>query len=108
MEAQRLANAKGQFSQISVIADPGVSQAQVKANIAQALKQHGQGQYEVITGKAITKENQDSLHDQLRFINVFLGVFALVALVVGSFIIYNTFSIVVAQRTREMALQRRF
>ncbi|MDQ1447089.1 MAG: putative transport system permease protein [Actinomycetota bacterium] len=105
-EAQRLANAKGQFSQISVVADSGVSQDQVKANIAQTLKDNGAGQYEVITGKAITKENQDSLHDQLQFINVFLGVFALVALVVGSFIIYNTFSIVVAQRTREMALLR--
>src|SRR5439155_916234 len=79
-EAQRLANAKDQFSQISVIADSGVSQDQVKADIAQALKDHGEGQYEVITGKAITKENQDSLHDQLRFINVFLGVFALVVL----------------------------
>ena len=33
-------------------------------------------------------------------------IFALVALVVGSFIIYNTFSIVVAQRSREMALLR--
>ena len=60
----------------------------------------------MITGKAITKENQDALHEQLQFINIFLGVFALIALVVGSFIIYNTFSIVVAQRTREMALLR--
>jgi len=105
-EAQRLANAVGEYSQISVLADPGVSQDQVKANIATELVGNGQGQYEVITGKAITKENQNSLHDQLKFINIFLGVFALVALIVGSFIIYNTFSIVVAQRSREMALLR--
>jgi putative ABC transport system permease protein len=105
-EAQRLANAKGEFSQISVIADPGVSQDQVETNIAKTLSDNGDGQYEVITGKAITKENQNSLHDQLKFINIFLGVFALIALVVGSFIIYNTFSIVVAQRSREMALLR--
>jgi putative ABC transport system permease protein len=105
-EAQRLANATREFSQISVIADSGVSQEQVKDNIAKTLNDNGQGEYEVITGKAITKENQNSLHDQLQFINIFLGVFALVALIVGSFIIYNTFSIVVAQRSREMALLR--
>jgi putative ABC transport system permease protein len=42
----------------------------------------------------------------LGFVNVFLLTFALVALVVGSFVIYNTFSITVAQRTKETALLR--
>ena len=65
-----------------------------------------QTRYEVITGKALTKENQDAIHKALGFINIALLVFALVALIVGVFIIYNTFSIVVAQRTREMALLR--
>ena len=60
----------------------------------------------MITGKAITKENQDAIHKQLGFISIGLSVFALVALIVGAFIIYNTFSIVVAQRMREMALLR--
>src|SRR6185312_10079792 len=41
-----------------------------------------------------------------KFFNTFLLTFAIIALFVGSFIIYNTFSIVVAQRTREMALLR--
>ena len=63
--------------------------------------------YEVITGKAITKENQDVVHKTSSASSTsFLLIFALVALIVGSFIIYNTFSIVVAQRTREMALLR--
>ena len=42
----------------------------------------------------------------MSFFSTFLLVFAVIALFVGSFIIYNTFSIIVAQRTREMALLR--
>ena len=42
----------------------------------------------------------------LQFVNMFLMTFAIVALVVGSFVIYNTFSITVAQRTKETALLR--
>ncbi len=42
----------------------------------------------------------------MSFLNVFLMVFAIIALFVGSFIIYNSFSILVAQRTKEMALLR--
>ena len=60
----------------------------------------------MITGKAITKENQDAINKQLGFLRIGLTVFALIALIVGAFIIYNTFSIVVAQRLREMALLR--
>ena len=105
-EAQRLANAVGQFSQISVVAKPGVSQTQVASDIQQTLAANNAGQYEVITGKALTKETQDSVHKALGFITTALLVFAFVALIVGMFIIYNTFSIVVAQRMREMALLR--
>ena len=43
---------------------------------------------------------------QLAFLNMFLMTFAIVALLVGSFVIYNTFSITVAQRTKETALLR--
>jgi len=105
-EVQFLGNAVNQFSQISVVARPGVSQTQVASDIARTLAAHGDGQYEVITGKALTKETQDSVHKALGFITTALLVFAFVALIVGMFIIYNTFSIVVAQRMREMALLR--
>ena len=105
-EAQRLANAPNQFSQISLRANPGVSQTQLQQNISQSLSAQGSGQYQVVTGKQITKENQDAIQKQLSFFNIALLIFALIALVVGAVIIYNTFSIVVAQRTREMALLR--
>jgi putative ABC transport system permease protein len=105
-EAQRLANSVGQFGEISAAAVPGVAQAQLQHNIQSYLASHGNTQFEVLTGKQITKENQDAVQKQLGFFNIALTIFALIALVVGAFIIYNTFSIVVAQRTRELALLR--
>jgi putative ABC transport system permease protein len=105
-EMQRVAGVQKQYSQIAVVAKPGVSQTHVAQDIRRTLGAHGQGKYEVITGKALTKESQDSVHKALRFITTALLVFAFVALIVGMFIIYNTFSIVVAQRMREMALLR--
>jgi len=104
-EVQLVANVKNEFSQISVVAKPGVSQTQVAGDIERTLAANGQ-HYQVITGKALTKENQDAVHKALGFISTALLVFAFVALIVGMFIIYNTFSIVVAQRMREMALLR--
>jgi putative ABC transport system permease protein len=105
-QVQLVANVKNEFSQISVVAKAGVSQTQVASDIDQTLRADGHTQYQVITGKALTKENQDAVHKALGFISTALLVFAFVALIVGMFIIYNTFSIVVAQRMREMALLR--
>jgi putative ABC transport system permease protein len=61
---------------------------------------------EVLTGSEITAEQQDAIDEALSFFDILLLVFAGVALFVSSFIIYNTFSIVVAQRMREHALLR--
>ena len=58
------------------------------------------------TTTQIAAENQTQLQQGLSFITTFLLVFAAVALVVGTFLILNTFSIIVAQRTRELALFR--
>jgi putative ABC transport system permease protein len=61
---------------------------------------------EVLTGAEITEENQDAIHEAMSFFDILLFVFAGVALFVASFIVYNTFSIIVAQRTKEHALLR--
>jgi putative ABC transport system permease protein len=61
---------------------------------------------EVVTGAQITKEGQSAVRSALGFFDTFLMVFAGIALFVGSFLIFNTFSIVVAQRLRELALLR--
>ncbi len=105
-QAQKLANAVGRFSQISVVARHGVSQSQLATSVGQRLASRGLLQYEVVTGADVTKENQNAVRDFLSLVRWALVVFAVVALVVGAFIIYNTFSIVVAQRMREMALLR--
>lgn len=100
--AQELVGKPGKFEQIAVVGQDGVSQEQLVADISEVLPDGT----EALTGSAITKENQDDVASQLGFITTFLLIFAGIALFVGSFIIYNTFSIIVAQRTRELALLR--
>ncbi|MBJ7381203.1 MAG: ABC transporter permease, partial [Acidimicrobiia bacterium] len=102
-EAQRLSGAVGQYDGISVSAVDGVSQEQMVRRIDAALSDP---KVEVITGATLTKENQDQFTQQLSFFSTALLAFALISLFVGSFIIFNTFSIIVAQRTREIGLMR--
>ncbi|HEX9506330.1 MAG TPA: ABC transporter permease, partial [Acidimicrobiia bacterium] len=105
--ASRVLGTPGQFDSINVRADPGVSQDQVVRNIETALKiDPAAKKVEVTSGKDITKESQNNIKNNLSFFNTFLLIFGLVALLVGSFIIFNTFSIIVAQRGRELALLR--
>ena len=59
-----------------------------------------------ITGEADTADKQADLREDLKFFNTFLLAFAYISLFVGMFIIYNTFSIVIAQRTRDLAMLR--
>lgn len=102
-QAQAIIGATDQFDSISVVAKPDVSQTALQHAIEQKLHDR---KLEVLTGQQITKENQSDIQKGFSFFNTALLVFAAVALFVGSFIIFNTFSIVVAQRTREMALLR--
>ena len=85
------------------VAKPGVSQQQLVSSLKQAIP-HGT---EAITGAAQTKEMQNAVPEMSSsFFNTFLLIFAVVALLVGAFMIFNTFSITVAQRTRENGLMR--
>ena len=100
--AEALVAEPGQVDAVAVVAADGVSQQQVTDNIANVLPTKA----EVLTGDQITAETQGDVKDGLSFFNTFLMVFALIALFVGAFIIFNTFSIIVAQRQKEMALLR--
>jgi putative ABC transport system permease protein len=100
--AQRLVAAPGKYTSIFFVAKPGISQQQVVSNLRQALP-HG---LEAITGATMISETQNSFAKALAFFNTFLLIFAVVALLVGAFMIFNTFSITVAQRTRENGLMR--
>ena len=61
---------------------------------------------ETLTGAEITKETQDDIGQALSFFGIILSTFSYIALGVGSFVIYNVFSISAAQRQRENALLR--
>ncbi|HEY3506918.1 MAG TPA: FtsX-like permease family protein [Actinocatenispora sp.] len=92
----------GVYSSVSVTADKGVSQSTLKDRVSGAVGHS----YEVQTGDALAKKATDSIKEGLKFLNYVLLGFAGVALFVGAFLILNTFSIIVAQRTRELALMR--
>ena len=92
----------GRVSSFSVTGSPGVSQAELRDRIALLLPPKA----EAVTMKAANEQAKKELHDALGFINTFLLVFAFVSVFVGAFIIFNTFFMLVAQRTRELALLR--
>lgn len=100
--AQELVAEPGRIDGVRVAAAPGVSEDDLATRIAAAV----QGDLEVLTGAELTAEDQDAVAAGLGFFSTFLLTFALVALFVGSFLIYNTFTILVAQRGRETALLR--
>lgn len=101
--AQQYLLKPGQVSMILVKAAPGVSQTQLVQNIGKELPAGTQA----ITGSQYTQDNVSAIDSTfLNFFEAFLTTFAVIALVVASFSIYNTFAILLAQRTRESALLR--
>jgi putative ABC transport system permease protein len=101
-EAQRLTGKEGEFDGISVQAAPGVSPEELTRRIRRVLPPR----VLVETGtQAAARQSQD-VKDDLSFFRIILLVFGGVALLVGSFLIFNTFSITIAQRIRELGLLR--
>ena len=90
------------YSRVALTAEPGVSQKELAAEAAKGLPDN----LEAVTGDKMAKEVESLINQVLDFLNIFLLVFAAIALVVGTFLIINTFSILVAQRSRELALMR--
>ena len=99
--AMRLADQPDQFNFIAVAAEDTVSEQQLADNLVSALPDQ-----QVLTGAAFTEENQQSISQFVDILGIFVSVFGYIALFVAIFIIYNTFSIIVTQRTRETALLR--
>jgi putative ABC transport system permease protein len=100
--AQQLLGEPDGFTGVSVATAEGVTPVQLKERVAAALGED----YDVKTATEQADDLAASFSEGLAFFNVFLLVFAGVALFVGTFIILNTFSMLVAQRTRELALLR--
>jgi putative ABC transport system permease protein len=93
---------KDAFSTIWVTADPGVSQTTLREAVARDLPPGARA----LTGDDAADESASQVLQGVKFLQTFLLIFAAVALVVGAYLIVNTFSILVAQRSRELALLR--
>ncbi len=101
-EAQFITGNVGRFNQISVGLNPDVSPEELKERIERVVPPT----LRVETAEQNANRSSDEIHDALSFLPIFLGVFAAVALIVGAFVIFNTFSITVSQRIREYGLLR--
>jgi len=101
-EAQRVVGEKGAFDQIDVAAQSSTTPKQLRDALRLILPHS----VTVRTGEQQAAKDSSNLEENLSFLRTFLLVFAYVSLVVGAFIIFNTFSITVAQRTREFGLLR--
>ncbi|HXW79156.1 MAG TPA: FtsX-like permease family protein [Acidimicrobiales bacterium] len=100
--AQAVLDEVGQLNDINVVTKPGADKQVVERRIAADLPPG----LEVVTGRTLADEETSSINQALSFFSTALLVFAFIALFVGAFTIFNTFSIIVGQRTRELALLR--
>ncbi|WP_225838038.1 ABC transporter permease [Streptomyces sp. NK08204] len=99
---QTLVGRTGVYTDVDVTAAKGVSDAALKQNVIAALG-HG---YKVKTAKEVADANQKSVEGPLNVMRYAMLGFAGIAFLVGIFLIINTFSMLVAQRTREIGLMR--
>jgi putative ABC transport system permease protein len=100
--AQRLSHKAGRFDQISVGAERGVPATTLKRRIDRRMPPG----VRVETAQENADRGSEEVRENLTFLRIFLFVFAFIAILVGSFLIFNTFSITVAQRVSEFGLLR--
>jgi putative ABC transport system permease protein len=100
--AQRLFDKEGQLDEIAVAARAGVSDPQLLEQIRPVLPENTQ----VISAAQQSEEDASETNEFITFLQGFLLAFAGIALFVGSFVIANSLSITIAQRTREFATIR--
>jgi putative ABC transport system permease protein len=100
--AQRLTHKVGRFDQISVAAAKGVAATLLKRRIAREMPAGAR----VETAAESADRSSEEIRENLSFLQTFLLVFAFIAIFVGCFLIFNTFSITVAQRVAEFGMLR--
>lgn len=92
----------GKVQSIAIIGEDGLTQDQLVERIRPELPDGT----EAITAEEAAQEAKDLIGSFVGTIRTFLTIFALIALAAGSFLIYNTFGIIIGQRVRELALLR--
>jgi putative ABC transport system permease protein len=100
--AQQLFHKQGQFDTIDIAATPGTTPQQLVREIRPVLPPNAQ----VRTGQGQAQQATKDTSGFLSTFQSFLLAFGGIALFVGSFVIANTLSITIAQRTRELATLR--
>jgi putative ABC transport system permease protein len=100
--AQDVVGKPGKVDEVDVKAVDGVTATQLRDRIAAALP----ADVEAVTGAQVAADGSAAVRDALGIFTKVLLVFAGVSLLVGSFVIWNTFNVLVAQRRREVALLR--
>ncbi|MFI9627161.1 ABC transporter permease [Streptomyces sp. NPDC052042] len=100
--AQKLYLRPGEFMNVDISAASGASADKLLAEVKPLLPKDAEAR----TGKDLADEQAKSIEDGLSSLNTMLLAFAAIALFVGIFLIANTFTMLVAQRTRELALMR--
>lgn len=101
-EAQRLTDKRGRFDEIVVAAADGTTPERLAAALSAKLPRS----VEVRTGSQAADDDAAAIQGAFGFLKTALLVFGGIAVFVGAFLIFNTFSIVVAQRVHEFALLR--
>jgi putative ABC transport system permease protein len=101
-EAQAVTDRRGRFDQISIKAAQGVTPAQLKLRVEKVVPRA----LRVESGSQSAARQASDVNDNLSFFRVALLVLSGVVLIVAAFLIFNTFSITVAQRVREFGLLR--
>ena len=100
--AQQNLGKAGLVDSVMVKAKPGVSIESLRTAVQKLVGDR----YEVITGQQVADRTSQAIDDSMGFFSTALLVFAAIAVFVGGFIIFNTFAVVVVERTRELGLLR--
>ena len=101
-EAQRVTGKAGEFDEIAVQAEDGVSAEELRDSINAVLPDTAEAK----TGEQIAEDDSSEIKDGFGFLTTALLIFAGITIFVGAFLIFNIFSITVAQRTREFGALR--
>jgi putative ABC transport system permease protein len=100
--AQKYVGTPGFYDAINVSAEDGVSQSELTDALSAVVPEGT----EAVTGATVSTENADAINEEMKVVGIMFMIFAGIALFVGAFIIWNTFTMIVTQRSREIALMR--